>query len=317
MTLDKMQSPYDGVGTVFNIQRFSLDDGPGIRTTLFLKGCTLRCEWCHNPESIRADVELLTYPDRCMGCGACIAKCPVGARSMTREHTVGFDRSRCIGCGTCASVCLTDAMKLYGYRMTADEAVAALLRDLPFYHQSGGGVTFSGGEPMLQNGFVIQTAKRLKEHGIHCALDTAGNVPTQWYNDELLSNIDLFLYDVKAADSQLHEKLTGAGNKLIQANLRILSERGARLWIRIPFIPGMTCTQQEVRQIAEILKGLKGVERVELIPYHAYGESKYPALGRRCGTEGKVPSSEMIELVLAAFRDEGHNIVCDVEGGMK
>lgn len=316
-----MERKYEGVlrdtdGVVFNVQRFSLDDGPGIRTTLFLKGCSLKCQWCHNPESIRAESELLFFSERCTGCGRCVAACTAGIRQLEAEK-VRFDRSKCLGCGKCADVCLTDAIQQCGRKMTIEEAVQLLSRDIPFYKQSGGGVTFSGGEPMLQRCFVAKVAKQLKQKGIHIALDTAGNVPSEWFDEAILSNVDLFLYDVKCMNSQLHAALTGSNNERILSNLRVLSDRGATLWIRLPFVPSLTCTPEEVKQIAALLRTLKGIARIELVPYHAYGERKYMSLDRKCVVEGRVPNASQIKQVLEDFAHEGLSVICDIAGGSR
>lgn len=296
-------------GLVFNVQRFSLDDGPGIRTTLFLKGCNYNCLWCHNPESIRSETEMLDYSDRCTGCGRCVAACPLGLRRVSANRIV-FDRHLCTACSACARVCPSGAIVACGQMMTVDQAVHTLLRDKAFYSQSRGGVTFSGGEPMLQRGFVTALAEEMKRSDVHTALDTAGNVPEEWFDDRLLSCIDLFLYDVKGADPTSHKQRTGATNERSVANLRLLASKGARIWIRIPYIPGLTCEEEEIRGIAELLRAIGGIDRVELVPYHAYGESKYAALSRPLRYTTHAPERAEIEGVLSAFARHGLAVGC-------
>ena len=224
----------NGKGLVFDIQHFCLDDGPGIRTTVFLKGCSLKCRWCHNPESISPKPELM--------------------HSTVGKHICG---------------------KWY----TPQAVLNEVLWDKIYYGRTSGGVTFSGGEPMLQRDFLLTLSRMCRDQDISTALDTAGNVPASWYSPELLENIDLILYDIKAVDPALHQRCTGCSNEQVLDNLRKLSADRKRLWIRIPFIPGLTCTAEEVKRIAKLLRSLQSVERVWLLPYHSLGESKYQALG--------------------------------------
>lgn len=300
------------LGHIFNIQRFSLDDGPGIRTTVFFKGCTLHCPWCHNPESILPAPQLMYYSERCIGCGRCVSACTRGAR-FVRDGQLVFERTKCNGCGRCVDACLNDALALCGYEMEAAALFCELLRDRAFYSQSGGGVTFSGGEAICQRDFLMEVAQMCHEHGIHTALDTAGNVPLEAFYKPLTEVIDIFLYDLKAVDEKLHTQLVGSDNKRILENLRFLNEIGARIWIRIPFIRGFNCSDEELESMATLIGSLRHVERIELMPYHGYGEGKYAALGLGLSCAGCTPSR--VETAAAVEIFEKHGLHVLVSGG--
>lgn len=288
---------------VFNIQRFSVNDGPGIRTTVFFKGCNLRCAWCHNPESISPLPQLEENVDKCIGCGACARVCPVGAHTM-KEGLHSFDRSLCVGCGACADSCYAEALVMAGRTVTLEQVMKEIGEDAIYYKNSGGGVTFSGGECMLQLDFLRLCLRACREAGIHTAIDTAGNVP--WSSFEaVLEDTDLFLYDLKAADKDLHKALTGVENTLILANLTKLAQSGAKVTLRIPVIPGCNDGEEELRAMASIAHGA-GLEGVELMPYHRLGEGKYPSLGmsyRLAGT--KAPSKEEMNKIKEIMKEYG------------
>ncbi len=249
---------------IFDIQRNSFVDGPGIRTTVFFKGCNLRCKWCHNPESQSFDKQMMFYKDKCTGCGKCREVCPNHLQS-------------CDFCGKCELYCPADARKVCGREYTPAEVFAEVIKDKAFYDNSGGGVTFSGGECMLQLDFLCEILEKCKSAGIHTAVDTAGNVPWESF-EKILPFTDLFLYDIKAFDAELHRKGTGVSNELILENLKNLSGR-ADIIVRIPVIGGYNDNDEEIRQIADFLKQIK-IIKAELLPYHAMGEHKYTALGR-------------------------------------
>ena len=252
---------------IFDIQRNSYVDGPGIRTTVFFKGCNLRCKWCHNPESQAAARQMMFYADKCTGCGRCKAVCP------NRLETCDF-------CGRCELFCPAVVRKICGKEYTADEILTEIIKDKAFYDTSGGGVTFSGGECMLQLDFLYEILKKCKENGIHTAVDTAGCVPWESF-EKILPYTDLFLYDIKAFSSELHEQGTGVSNKPILDNLtRLSGERDkADILVRIPIIGGFNDDEAELSKIAAFLKRIQ-CEKVELLPYHAMGEHKYDALNR-------------------------------------
>lgn len=261
--------------TIFNIQRMSLHDGPGIRTTVFFKGCTLRCTWCHNPESIDKKPQLQWNPNLCISCGACVPVCPSGARCM-KENVLEYDRRVCNNCGPCAGVCPTGAAEMIGFDRDTAEIAAEAEKDRVMYQVSSGGVTCSGGEPLMQADAVADLLYRLKKKGIHTAVDTAGYVPYEAF-EKVIPYTDLFLYDLKHWDSKEHKKYTGVFNELILKNFTKLEKR-AEIIVRIPFIKGVQANAME--PISEFLKGKTNVRLVEILPYHSLGESKYRTLGK-------------------------------------
>ncbi len=263
---------------IFDITRNSFVDGPGIRTTVFFKGCNLRCAWCHNPESQLFQPQMMFYQDKCTGCGMCKAKCP--------NHL-----ETCTLCGICEMYCMADARRICGKTYSMEDVLAEVVKDKSFYDHSGGGVTFSGGECMLQTEFLAEILKRCKEAGIHTAVDTAGHVAWEKF-EQVLPYTDLFLYDVKSMDSEVHEKHTGVGNKLILENLSKLFASGAKVWIRMPIMAGVNDSEEEIRALRELVHGK--AEKIELLPYHAMGEHKYQGLGMETRFF-EVPSKEKME----------------------
>lgn len=270
---------------LFDIQRNSFVDGPGIRTTVFFKGCNLRCAWCHNPESQDFKPQMLFYRDKCTGCGKCKAVCP------TPEN--------CTLCGKCTLYCPVDARKVCGKEYTADAVFAEIIKDKAYYEASGGGATFSGGECMLQIDFLAEILKKCKENSIHTAVDTAGHIPFEHF-EKILPYTDLFLYDVKIFESQKHKQYTGVGNELILENLKKLFSAGAKLWIRIPIIPDVNDSMEELRQIKEFLALCGKPEKVELLPYHAMGENKYRAIGAEVHAF-RTPNAEQMKQLKELF----------------
>ena len=266
------------LGFVSTVQKYSTKDGPGIRNTVFLKGCPLGCLWCSNPELIRPLPDLLYTQEKCVQCGTCIEICPHQALFFGADGFIQVDRLKCAGCGDCVAACPESALELVGKYMTVDELVTELLKDKVFYQTSHGGVTFSGGEPLWQAGFVARVAKRMKEEGIPTALDTAGDV--SWCRfEEVLPYIDLVLYDIKAADHELHRQLTGRENDLIVMNAKLLAERNVPMHVRLVLVPGLNDSLDEIKARMDIVAELSSVQQVDLLPYHRYGVGKYARLG--------------------------------------
>ena len=260
---------------ITNIQRMSFHDGPGMRTTVFLKGCNLRCAWCHNPETQNPQPELIFHAQRCIRCGLCVQSCQAGARAMGANGPVR-DAARCTRCGRCAESCLTGALTAAGRSLPCRELTELVLRDEKIFRATAGGVTCSGGEPLLQADAVAEFLAGLHARGVHTCVDTAGNVPWEAI-ERVLPVTDLFLYDVKAFSAQTHRQWTGVGNEQILENLRRLGTR-ADIWIRIPFVPGVNTEQ--IGDIGQFLTQLPRVRRVEILPYHTLGAEKCAGLGR-------------------------------------
>jgi len=298
------------IGNVLEIKRFAVHDGPGIRSTLFLKGCPLHCLWCHNPESLASRPQLACYAHKCINCGECAAVCPTGAHSMVDGRHV-FDRAKCRACGKCEAVCLGKALRLYGTRMTVEEAVNLLLEDRDFFGVDGG-VTLSGGEPLVQPEFCFELLTALKREGINTAVDTCGDVEWDVFA-KILPVTDHFLFDFKQADSALHRKLTGRGNERILANLQRLSDAGAWIEIRIPLVPGCNDSEVDLRAVGAILGKLR-IERVKILPYHSMARSKYAALDMP-DTLPRVdpPDDAAIQRAVAILREFGVNAVSGKE----
>ncbi|HBB15833.1 MAG TPA: glycyl-radical enzyme activating protein [Syntrophus sp. (in: bacteria)] len=266
-------------GVVFNIQRFSIHDGPGIRTTVFLKGCPLRCFWCQNPESQSGRPEIVFDRRKCTLCGACYAACPHGAIALEAGRPV-FDRRICKGCGQCAVVCPSEARRLSGTRMTVEEVIREVLKDAKFYENSGGGVTLSGGEPLAQPEFARLLFKGCKQAELHTTLDTCGWAP--WPDiEKLLEVVDLVLFDIKHLDASMHREAAGHDNLLILENARKISKLKP-MRIRVPLVPGFNDSPEAVSAIAAFVKSELGSRDIDLLAYNRMGEVKYDFLEKSC-----------------------------------
>jgi pyruvate formate lyase activating enzyme len=264
--------------TVFEIERYATEDGPGIRTVVFFKGCNLRCRWCQNPESHSPHSQVMYYRNRCLACRRCLEGCPAGAIREIPPFGFITDHQRCRLCGACVDGCLSEARKIVGQRMSLDTIMEEIRRDRAFYDESGGGVTFSGGEPLLQADAVQELARRCKEEGIHTAVETAGSIP--WPNIEgIIPWLDLLYFDLKHIDSEAHRRYTGVPLDLILANLRRAGECFENLVVRIPVVPGVNATDQTMTRMFSFLLENTKVRRVELLPFHRLGLAKYEGLG--------------------------------------
>ncbi len=263
---------------VFEIERYAIEDGPGIRTVIFLKGCNLRCLWCQNPESQIERPQIMYYRQQCVGCGKCAEVCPVSA--ISNDPLFGFitKHDTCSLCEACIDACYYGARKLAGRDWLIDDLMQEILQDKAFYDNSGGGVTFSGGEPLLQFRALAELAALCQSHGIHTALETAGNVP--WHILEgVIPHLDLIYYDMKHPDPRAHKKYTAVSNELILANLVSLSRVYSNIIVRIPVIPGVNDSLGIIKEMYAFLRDSTRIKNVELLPYHSFGAGKYEALG--------------------------------------
>lgn len=290
--------------TIFEIKRFAVHDGDGIRTTVFFKGCPLRCLWCHNPEGLNGKPQLALYAHKCISCGECVAVCERGAQRMV-DGVHAFDRGACVACGACANRCLGNALTMYGKRVTVEELLPLLLEDADFYRTSGGGVTLSGGECLLQADFCAELLAALQKEGIHTAVDTCGFVPRTAF-DKVMPYTDIFLYDVKAFDEDVYKTCTGQSNAIILENLTYLHACRKPVEIRIPYVPGYNDGQ--IPKIAALLAPMDNITRVRVLPYHNYAGSKYAALGINSTLPPTLPTDEEIHAAEECLRGYGLHV---------
>ncbi|MGD8700265.1 MAG: glycyl-radical enzyme activating protein [Gemmatimonadales bacterium] len=265
-------------GTIFDIKKFAIHDGPGVRTTVFFKGCPLGCWLCHNPESQAFDSELMLRDSRCDRCGDCVEVCGPAALSLDAQN-LQIDRSRCDLCGACVDACLLGALEIAGREVTADEVLAEIEKDTVYYDESGGGVTISGGEPLSQADFLCDLLAACRARGIRTALDTCGHAPPAVFR-RVARHVDVFLFDLKLIDDERHREFTGSSNEVIHENLRWLSEQGSDVVIRFPLLPGINDDDENIGRLGEFLLSLPKRFPVDVLPYHRMGVDKYARLGR-------------------------------------
>jgi pyruvate formate lyase activating enzyme len=314
-------------GRIFDIQRFSTHDGPGIRTTVFFKGCPLRCPWCHNPDGISPERQISLLAEKCIACGACVRACPheahrlqeapswsaavsaagggQDARAPAQDHRVhGLDRQRCEVCGACAAVCDAGALEMVGRDVTVEEVMQEVLPDRPFYTGSGGGLTLSGGEPLLQIDFAAALLRAAKDQGLHCCLETCGFA--DWRQIERIRPlVDLFLYDYKETDPRRHAELTGQSNDIILENLRALYRHGASIRLQCPVVPGYNDSEAHFRGIAALAREMPRLQGIKLLPYHPLGNSKLQRFGLARQIQANPPDRAALATWIAWFDKQG------------
>ena len=294
-------------GTIFDIKRFAVHDGPGIRTTVFFKGCPLRCLWCHNPESMKIGRQIVFFENKCIGCGECYKRCTSGALKATPQGRM-YVREKCTLCGTCVEYCYAEATVMEGKVVSVEEVIEEVKKDMPFYENSNGGVTLSGGEPTMQAEFCLAVLRESKKAGMHTTLDTSGQVKWETFQ-KILEYVDLVLYDMKHMDPLKHKEYTGLSNETILANLRKLDTLDIPIEIRIPLIPGVNDSQENLSALAQFLSDMKNIRRVKLLPYHRLGEGKYDRLDMQYSLKETAPPDktrmeQLTELMVSCISDE-------------
>jgi len=295
-------------GIIFDIKRYAIHDGPGIRTTIFLKGCSLRCQWCQNPEGQECNPEIILRSSRCATeCNECVSVCPQDAISKD-GNSIEIDKAKCDLCAKCEEVCVYEALEVVGREVAVQEVMDEIEKDKIFFDESGGGITFSGGEPLMQVDFLEPLIKEIKKKNIHVTLDTSGNVSFEDL-ERISDKVDLFLYDLKIMDDAKHKKYTGVSNKLILENLRNLTEQGNSVVVRIPLISGINDDDQSIHMFVDFLQSLKNIKQINLLSYHRGGCEKYKRLRKEeLPKTFQSPSDERIEEVKKVFADSGFSV---------
>lgn len=291
-------------GIVFDIQKFSVNDGPGVRTAVFMKGCQMKCVWCHNPESLSSKKQLAFNAQKCSGCRRCEQICPNDVHSFTADgrHTVNFDA--CQTCGLCVDACMQDALKIYGKEMSVDDVFAEIIKDKIYFDKSGGGVTLSGGEALKQFDFCLALAKKCQQNGIHVCIETNGASKKQHYQ-AIAPYVDLFLFDYKATGDKLHKQLTGMTRKLVDANLQALNEIEAQVILRCPIIPGYNLSDEHFTAIAKLGESMANIQKVEVLPYHNFGKGKATEIGKDYSVEADLPEDDTVNQWVSKIKSHG------------
>lgn len=291
------------LGTVINIQKYSVHDGPGIRTTVFFKGCPLRCWWCHNPESQNPEHEIMFFEERCTSCGICVKRCPQSAIEVKEKYPI-VDEEKCTLCGKCTDFCPKNAREYVGKDMTVQELMKEIIKDEVFYDESKGGVTFSGGEPLIHVDFLKEVLKQCKAREIHTAVDTSGYVSWDRF-EKIADKVDLFLFDIKLMNNEKHIKYMNSENVLILENLKKLSDKGCNIFIRMPIIAGINDDDENINNAIELLSKLN-ILQVNLLPYHKMGMDKYRRLKMEYKLSGmEKPSNERMDEIANKFKKSG------------
>jgi pyruvate formate lyase activating enzyme len=298
-------------GLIINLQRFSLQDGPGIRTTVFFKGCPLRCCWCSNPESQDFFPQIAHKDYLCKKCGKCLLVCHQNAISLS-EAGVKIKREQCDNCGTCVPACKEGALILYGQHMSAEEIIAEVLRDTSYYRTSGGGITAGGGEPCLQSEFLSHLFKQCQKKGLHATLDTCGCVSRDSFR-EILEHTDLVLYDLKHMDSEKHKRFTGLGNEQLLQNIEMVDTMNIPFRLRLPLIPTINDDEKNIRATAEFAAHWRNIQGLDLLPYHRLGMTKYNMLDRRYELDGLQPPKD-IDIKRAKEIIASYDLACEIGG---
>ena len=291
-------------GTIFDIKKYAIHDGPGIRSTVFFKGCPLACRWCHNPEGITVASQRIYRQERCIGCGECVQVCPHGVMTQTAAGIVS-DAAKCDLCQTCADYCPSEAVEFVGRNVTVGEVMREIEKDIAFYDESGGGVTFSGGEPLMQPEFLLQLLDACAALDLHRTVDTTGYADSRLLL-QVAQKTDLFLYDIKLMDTARHRDFTGVSNELILNNLELLAQHGARIQVRIPIIPGVNSDAENIDRTADFVATLPGVEHIAILPFHNSARGKYGRLGMECiSPDIACPGAERLQTIAARLEKSG------------
>ncbi len=296
-------------GLIFDLKRYAINDGPGVRTAVFFKGCPLRCKWCHNPEGQSPEPEIILREKRCQEeCVECLSICPQRALSKQGKK-IKIERQKCDLCGKCATVCIYRALEIVGREISVKELLEEVLKDMVFFDQSKGGITFSGGEPLFQPNFLETTLREFKKRGVHTAVDTAGYVSFEIF-EMIVDKVDLFLYDIKLMGESKHKKYTGVSNRLILRNLERIVSLGKEVIVRLPLIHGVNDDSQNIHEISKYLLSLKRINEIHLLPYHRGGEGKYRSLGKRISFQGRFepPPDESLKEIKERLKDRGFSV---------